>query len=138
MADTDLILDAADPRTLPLDLRVIGVWILVTVAAIYLPVVNQTPLRVAAVLPFILFIPGYLLIAALFPGGEDLDWIERIALSFGLSIAVVPLIGLALNYTPWGIRLDPIVTALVLFCIAMGVAAGSGPVRAPCSTSRSP
>ncbi|MGC9435601.1 MAG: DUF1616 domain-containing protein [Methanomicrobiales archaeon] len=123
MADTDRILDAADPRTLPLDLRVIGVWILVTLAAIYLPVVNQTPLRVAAALPFILFIPGYLLIAALFPGGEDLDWIERIALSFGLSIAVVPLIGLALNYTPWGIRLDPIVTALVLFCIAMGVAA---------------
>lgn len=138
MADTDLILDAADPRTLPLDLRVIGVWILVTVAAIYLPVVNQTPLRVAAALQFILFIPVYLLIAVLFPGGEDLDWIERIALSFGLSIAVVPLIGLALNYTPWGIRLDPIVTALVLFCIAMGVAAGSGPVRAPCSTSRSP
>jgi len=38
--------------------------------------------------------------AALFPGKDDLDGIERIALSFGLSIAVVPLMGLALNYTP--------------------------------------
>jgi len=123
MADTDQLLEAADPRTIPLDLRVIGAWVFVTLAAIYLPVVNQTPLRVAAALPFILFIPGYLLIAALFPGREDLDWIERIALSFGLSIAVVPLIGLALNYTPWGIRLDPVVTALVIFCIAMGAAA---------------
>jgi len=33
----------------------------------------------------------------LFPGKDDLDGIERIALSFGLSIAVVPLLGLALN-----------------------------------------
>ena len=50
-------------------------------------------------------------------GGTDL--IERIALSFGLSIAVVPLIGLGLNYTPWGIRLDPIVISLSVFTLAM-------------------
>jgi len=30
------------------------------------------------------------------------DGIERVALSFGLSIAIVPLIGLVLNFTPWG------------------------------------
>jgi uncharacterized membrane protein len=71
----------------------------------------------------VLFVPGYALIAALFPGKADLDGIERLALSFGLSIAVVPLIGLALNYTPWGIRLDPILTSLVLFTLAMTAAA---------------
>jgi uncharacterized membrane protein len=85
----------------------------VTVCCIYIPVLNQSFLRVIFALPMILFIPGYTLIAALFPGKEDLDGLERLALSFGLSIAVVPLIGLILNYTPWGIRLDPIVISLV-------------------------
>ena len=39
-------------------------------------------------------------------------------MSFGLSIAVVPLIGLGLNLTPWGIRLDPILISLAVFVIA--------------------
>ena len=48
-------------------------------------------------LAMVLFLPGYTQIAALFSRKDDLDGIERIALSFGLSIAVVPLIGLGLN-----------------------------------------
>ncbi|GEA14638.1 hypothetical protein E308F_08800 [Moorella sp. E308F] len=77
------------------------------------------PLRVALGLPFVLFLPGYCLIAALFPRQGDLDGIERIALSFGLSIAVVPLIGLGLNYTPWGIRLYPILISLLIWILGL-------------------
>ena len=52
-------------------------------------------------------------------GGRDsLGGIERLALSFGLSIAVVPLIGLVLNYTPWGITLYPILISITLFVLA--------------------
>lgn len=76
-------------------------------------------LRIALGLPFILFFPGYVLITALFPKKDDLDGIERVALSFGLSIAVAPLIGLGLNYTPWGIRFTPILVSLIIFIIAM-------------------
>jgi len=47
-------------------------------------------------------------VAALFPGKERMGAIERVAFSFGLSLAVVPLIALILNYTPWGIRLEPV------------------------------
>lgn len=57
------------------------------------------------------------------PRDDDLDGIERAALSFGLSIAVVPLIGLGLNYTPWGIRLVPVVVSLSVFTIALLAAA---------------
>ena len=71
----------------------------------------------------VLFVPGYTLIAALFPKKCDLDGIERLALSFGLSIAVVPLIGLGLNYTPWGIRLTPVVISLAIFVLLMAGAA---------------
>jgi len=75
------------------------------------------------VLPLVLFLPGYSLIAALFPRKDDLDGIERIALSFGLSIAVVPLLGLTLNYTPFGIRLSPVLIVLSVFTIVLAVVA---------------
>jgi uncharacterized membrane protein len=103
----------------PADLKAAVLWLAAAVLAIYLPVLNESPLRVVLALPLILFIPGYCLIAALFSNEGDLDLIERIALSFGLSIAVVPLIGLGLNFTPWGIRLDPIVISLAIFTLAM-------------------
>ena len=65
-------------------------------------------LRIILGIPFLLFFPGYALHTALFPGRGRLDVAERVALSFGLSIAVVPLIGLVLNYLPWGIRLESV------------------------------
>ena len=70
-----------------------------------------------------LFLPGYSLIAALFPRKDDLDGIERVALSFGLSIAIVPLLGLALNYTPFGIRLLPVLIVLSVFTISLAMGA---------------
>jgi len=93
---------------------------------ILIGIISLTPWRVARIilgLPFILFFPGYILIAALFPKKTHLDSIERVALSFGLSIAIVPLIGLILNYTPWGIRLYPILISLSGFIVIVsGVA----------------
>ncbi len=113
------VLDAFDPANLAKDLIIVALWVVAAILCIYIPVLNDSFLRVLFALPMILFVPGYTLIAALFPGKEDLDGIERLALSFGLSIAVVPLIGLVMNYTPWGIRLDPIVISLVIFTAAM-------------------
>ena len=75
----------------------------------------NSPFRAVFGIVFILFIPGYVATAALFPEKERIDIIERIALSFGLSIAIVPLSGLALNYTPFGIRLEPILVTLIAF-----------------------
>jgi uncharacterized membrane protein len=107
----------------PADLKLALVWLVASILAVYLPVLNESPVRVVLCLPLILFLPGYCLIAALFAKEGDIDLIERIALSFGLSIAVVPLIGLGLNFTPWGIRLDPIVISLTIFTLAMILAA---------------
>jgi uncharacterized membrane protein len=75
--------------------------------------------RIILGLPAVLFFPGFTLLAALFPRKESLNDIERFALSFGLSIAVVPLIALVLNYTPWGIRLYPILVSLFIFLFVM-------------------
>ncbi|MGA2933742.1 MAG: DUF1616 domain-containing protein [Methanomicrobiales archaeon] len=119
----DILADAFFKEKVSLDLKAIFLWVMATVGAIYIPVLQDTPARVLLGLPVILFIPGYLLIATLFPGKRDLDTIERVALSFGLSIAIVPLVGLGLNYTPWGIRLDPIVISLVVFILVFAVLA---------------
>lgn len=136
-------------RTLPADLTAVVLLTVITVLVVTLPGVRETPIRVLLGLPFVLFLPGYAFIAALFPeqghppstpddtddlpeedaggfgGGltdRGIDGIERVALSFGLSIAIVPLIGLVLNFTPWGIRLTPIlvsVSAFTLACVAV-------------------
>jgi hypothetical protein len=70
---------------------------------------------------FVLFLPGFMLILALYPRGEELDGLERAALSVGLSLAIVPIVGLALNYTPWGIRLEPIVITLAFLVEGLAV-----------------
>ena len=101
-----------------IDLVIAAACALVTVAVVLL-VPSLEPIRIVLGLPFVLLLPGYVLVAALYPRKEDLDSVERAALSFGLSIAIVPLIGLALNYSPWGIRLNPILAFVSLF-IVMG------------------
>jgi len=80
-------------------------------------------LRMVLGLPFVLFFPGYTLLVALFPRKNQLDSIERVALSFGLSIAVVSLSGLILNFTPWGIRLYPILISIAVFILATSLIA---------------
>lgn len=87
---------------------------------------------------FVLWLPGYAFIKALFPQNlpfthalarsldtseKSLDTIERIALSLGMSLALVPMVGLLLNYTPWGIRLEPIVLSLLAMTTIFATAA---------------
>ena len=102
-------------------------WVLlvlvgITMASIYLlpQVIPYIYLRYITGSLFVLYLPGYSLIESLYPNKEDLTPLERLALSIGLSLALVPLVGLVFNYTPWGIRLTPIFTALSI--LTMGLA----------------
>ena len=109
---------------MPCDLTLVVILTLACILFVLTPRLNETPVRVLLGLVLVLFLPGYSLIAALFPRKDDLDGIERIALSFGLSIAVVPLIGLGLNYTQYGIWLVPVLLGLSLFTVLLAVVAG--------------
>lgn len=80
--------------------------LLVILLIIIIIIVPSNVLHVIIGLPLVLFFPGYSLTLALFPKKDQVGNIERVALSFGLSIAIVPLIGLILNYTPLGITLE--------------------------------
>jgi hypothetical protein len=105
----------------------------ITVATVFTVPENFYPwsyIRNALGITFVLWLPGYTFIKALFPAHvpiktstENLDPIERIALSLGMSIALVPIVGLLLNYTPWGIRLTPIVLSLLALTLIFATAA---------------
>ena len=62
-------------------------------------------LRAVFGLLYVLFIPGYCLQAFAMPSRSELDGKERLALSFGLSLALIPALALILDRLPWGITL---------------------------------
>jgi uncharacterized membrane protein len=116
------IFSALFEQEFPLDLTLVVIWLAGSFMAIYLSL-NETTLKIVLTIPVVLFLPGYGLIAALFPKEGDIDLLERMMLSIGMSIAVVSLIGLGLNFTTWGIRLEPLVISLTLFTWVMIIVA---------------
>jgi Predicted membrane protein len=109
-----------------------SLWFWTTTALVFLTLVvvyttsavpQLTVLRYILGTLYVLYLPGYALVEALYPERGDIKPLERLALSIGLSLAVVPLIGLVLNYTPWGIRLGPVIASLALFTLGISVVA---------------
>jgi uncharacterized membrane protein len=71
---------------------------------------------------FVVWFPGYSFVQALFPSTsktEALGPVARFALSLSLSLAIVPVVGLLLNYTSWGVRLTPVVLSLDLLTVVL-------------------
>ncbi|MEM2021643.1 MAG: DUF1616 domain-containing protein [Zestosphaera sp.] len=99
--------------------------IALAVASVYLTglVPQMIYLRYVVGSILILFMVGYVTVELLYPEEGSLSDLERLALSIGLSLAVVPLLGLVLNYTPWGIRLEPVLTTISLYTFMGAVAA---------------
>ena len=60
---------------------------------------------------FVFFLPGFNLLKILY-SSKEIDPIERIALSIGTSIIISPIIGILLNFSPWGIRKVPITLSI--------------------------
>lgn len=75
--------------------------------------------------PFVVLVPGYALVSALFPRARDTPlqsgaspWISRLGLSVGGSVVAVALVALPLNYTVWGFQRTPVVAGLCLLTLA--------------------
>lgn len=108
------------------------------------------PIRILALLPIVLFLPGYAIVSALYPEGTprlrsrsiralnraELDDptgvsyrrigpTERVVLALALSLVVLPMTAYALNFTPFGIATLPLVAIIagvtVLFSILAAV-----------------
>lgn len=69
---------------------------------------------------FELFLPGFVLTWLFFPKKNEIDWLERIALAFGLSIVIVPLTVFYLNYL-FEVKINvQNVTLIIIFIIIIG------------------
>ena len=111
--------------------RLLIVNILAATLIVIITFVPHDVTRIILGLPFVMFFPGYTLIAALFPKRGNVDSIERVALSFGVSVAVVALALFILNYSPWGIRLYPILISLTIFILVTSLIAWQRQRRLP-------
>jgi uncharacterized membrane protein len=102
----------------------VDILLVLLLTLITIPVVEFTDgiARIILGVITLLIAPGYSLMAALFPNRSVISSIERAGLTFVLSFAIVSLSGLALNFTPWGIRLTPVLITteiIVLLCLAV-------------------
>ena len=80
-------------------------------------------MRIIIGLPFVLLFPGFTFISALYPRRSSMDRVERLVLSMALSVSVVPLLLLVLNFTPWQIHItSTLVTITAFIVICAGIA----------------
>ena len=80
------------------------------------------PMRVVIGLIYVLLVPGYCVVSAIFPDPRDLDGSTRIAVSTGLSIAFVPPVAVILDRLPAGIHIESAIVSLfltILVCLAI-------------------
>jgi uncharacterized membrane protein len=90
------------------------VTVLLVIISILIP---SNIVRIILGLPAMLLFPGYSFVAALYPGKEGTNNIQRLALSIGVSIAIITLIALILNYTPWGVGAESVLFSVSIFIL---------------------
>jgi uncharacterized membrane protein len=103
----------------------LGLVVLLLVLVILAP--NSWPSQTVRLLVgfgFVFYLPGYWLQTALFTHKDDLDDIERVGVSLGLSVAVAPFLAFILDKLPWGLHLWPmLVGECAVTLLFMGVTA---------------
>ncbi|QLG64317.1 DUF1616 domain-containing protein [Halorarum salinum] len=126
-------------RAVPLDALLAVVYAVGIAALVYVsPVWFAGPVRVAVALPLVLFLPGYAILAVLYPGRwrdpdaatarevgplghEGLTWGERAAVSFAASLALVPLLAVLLSVARVPLDPGPIAISLAAVTAIGGV-----------------
>jgi len=83
---------------------------------------SSSIIRTIFAFPVAFFLPGYTLLLTFYPRRDSMSGIERLLFSFVLSLAVVPLILLALNYI-WNLDLFPSLITTTIFTLLMAIIA---------------
>ncbi|WP_137291570.1 DUF1616 domain-containing protein [Natronorubrum halophilum] len=121
-------------RQYPVDLAIVSIGaILAYVIATSFQ--EGSVLRLFVTFPLALFLPGYALIAVLFPAtkrnaegtastgietrSRGIGIVERLGLSLALSLAVVPMVAIALPFTPWGFNAISTAAALGVITVVL-------------------
>ncbi|MDS0261393.1 DUF1616 domain-containing protein [Haloarcula sp. S1CR25-12] len=115
--------------TADLGVTVLSVALVAVVA--FSPAGSVRPLALAVGVPFVLLVPGYAFVSAVFPrAGETgptdepgMSWLGRLGLSVGGSVVAVGVVGGLLDFTVWGFQREAVVAGLCLFTLAATVVA---------------
>lgn len=132
----------------------LALWTVASSLNVFSGLPGQGSLGVVAML----FVPGYALAAVLFPGAvrgdgfvdrnaqnsaiawstgdtergsKSITVVERILLAVGLSVCLVPLIGLGMDYTPGGVRPNILVRVIGVLSVLLVVVAAIRRLRLP-------
>lgn len=111
-------------------LAVLILTIVCTIFVVYPGLINSTLDGVVG-LPLMVILPGYALIAVIYPRKDDLTTIIRLILSFGVSYFLTSVIGLALNYTQFDNSLNPVLLSLAAVTFILIIAAFVVRLRSP-------
>lgn len=114
-----------------LDLVVVLVLTIVCTVFVLDLGLNNSTLNSVMGLLLIVFLPGYALIAAIYPRRGDLSLIIRLVLSFGVSYFLTSVIGFVLNHTHLGNSLNPVLLVLAIITFIVTAAAFWMRIRVP-------
>lgn len=125
--------DAIDSRDLPspadlhLDLVVAVLYAIGTVVAVRFDVVPPAIRLVLGVL-LLLFFSGYAVLALVFPAPnrgwtDGMPLVERLVLSVGLSLVIVPVLALLVTYSRFPLTPDTVLVAVAAFTTGIAVLA---------------
>jgi S-layer protein (TIGR01567 family) len=102
-----------------IDLIAVAILVGLCILFVLVEPFNETPLRIPFSLIILLFLPGYALIAAMFPKMGEISGIERFTLSIGLSIAIMVFDGFAISVTPYLFRPTPLILTLSVITLLL-------------------
>ena len=122
----------------PVDLGIVGLLaVVVGFSAVY-PAMSASSVGTLIAIVAV-FLPGYSLVAALFPRGPPtetvseqvfaqrihrLDGFDRTVLSVAVGLVVTPLLGIGVSFSPWPLQYTPLATTVVGFVmLTAGIAA---------------
>jgi hypothetical protein len=91
----------------------------VALALIYISNPVVTYIRYFVGTAFITFILGYSVVEFIYPKGNEVSPIERFVLSLGLSLVVIPIIGVLLAYMPFRYTVISMPITMTLFTTIM-------------------
>lgn len=91
----------------------VGAWVVLFPDA-------QSPVRVVLGFLVMLALPGYALMLLLFPRRSDLDFADRLILCLGLSVPVIVLVGVILNFSPFRIGPASVAVGMAIATVLLG------------------
>lgn len=144
--------DSVASAPVPYDLLVVAALALLTVVVSLTPALSSSPLSLLVAV-VALFSPGYALIAALFPRRRlrsnevpgslaarvaQVDAFDRAVLAIAAGLVVTPLLGIALDFSPFALRRDPVLVTVSGFTVLTATVAAARRRRLPPSEQYNP